>query len=137
MSTRITQVLAAAAASVLLAGGGVLAAGPASAAPTDHRASDGRGDDRRDGDRRGDDRRDGDRRGDDRRGDDRRGDDRRDDDRRGDRQRQCSAGLGSWKLEYRPGRLVRVSSHGRVKWVRTPGQWVRVWHGGGRDCHRR
>ncbi|MEU1539643.1 hypothetical protein ABZ461_16265 [Actinacidiphila glaucinigra] len=106
MSTRIFQVLAAAAASVLLAGGGVLAAGPASAAPTDHRSSDRQGDDRRDGDRRG------------------------------DRQRQCSVGLGSWKLEYRPGRLVRVSSHGRVKWVRTPGHWVRVWHGGGRDCHR-
>ncbi|MFI2300961.1 hypothetical protein ACH5AL_19220 [Actinacidiphila glaucinigra] len=111
MSTRIFQVLAAAAASVLLAGGGVLAAGPASAAPADHRSSDRQGDDRRDGDRRGD-------------------------DRRGDRQRQCSVGLGSWKLEYRPGRLVRVSSHGRVKWVRTPGHWVRVWHGGGRDCHR-
>ncbi|MET9876214.1 hypothetical protein ABZZ36_16500 [Actinacidiphila glaucinigra] len=121
MSTRIFRVLAAAAASVLLAGGGVLAAGPAFAAPTDHRSSDRQGDDRR-----GDDRRDG----------DRRGDDRRDDDRRGDRQRQCSLGLGSWKLEYRPGRLVRVSSHGRVKWVRTPGHWVRVWHGGGRDCHR-
>ncbi|MDX3237634.1 hypothetical protein PV392_18525 [Streptomyces sp. ME03-5709C] len=122
MSTRITQVLAAAAASVLLAGGGVLAAGPASADSTDHRPSDSRGDDRR---------------GDDRRGDDRRGDDRRGDDRRGDRRGQCSVGLGSWKLEYRPGRLVRVSSHGRAKWVRTPGQWVRVWHSGGRDCHRR
>ncbi|WP_431944619.1 hypothetical protein [Actinacidiphila sp. bgisy167] len=112
MSTRITQVLVAAAAA-------------------DQRPGDSRGDDRRSDDRRDD------RRGDDRRGDDRRGDDRRGDDRRGDRRGQCSVGLGSWKLEYRPGRLVPVSSHGRVKWVRTPGHWVKVWHSGGRDCHRR